>query len=54
MKTPFNTEQKKRTITIAVASALAGFAIGFMISMLVNKKYINKLEAKILKLEGWQ
>jgi len=52
--TPFNEEQKKRVRNIIAGGIALGFTLGFMISMAISKKRTDKLEAKILKLEGWQ
>ena len=54
MSTPFNEEQKKRAIGIAIASAAIGFGLGFLIFGLMSNKKIAQLEAKIYKLEGWR
>ena len=47
-------EQKKRMRGIAVSSFFLGTGITFLIMHIINKKQVDKLEAKIFKLEGWQ
>ena len=54
MRTSFNEEQKKRLATIAAVTVIMGFCIGFVVAIGLSRKDINKLHAKIYKLEGWQ
>ena len=52
--TTLTPEQKKDRIKVTALGALLGSAITFIILRVVYKKHIDKLEAKIYKLEGWQ
>ena len=54
MNTQFTEDQKKRVLLIAVASGFAGILIGTIMAFYLKDKQIDKLEAKIFKLEGWQ
>jgi len=54
MKTPFTEDQKKRYKTAIVLSTLGGLALGAVIAVILKEKKIQKLEATIYKLEGWQ
>lgn len=51
---PFDKEQQKRVAMVAGMSVFIGFLIGFLVTKTSKDKQISKLEAKIMKLEGWQ
>ncbi len=54
MKQPLTEQQKKAAYTVIAGVAVGSFVLGFIISHIISKKRIDRLEAKIFKLEGWQ
>jgi len=47
-------QQKKDRLRATIYGAALGVSITFLIMHLIHKKKVDKLEAKIFKLEGWQ
>ena len=54
MATTLTPEEKKQKQKGALMGLVAGIAIATLIWNLIYTKKVNKLEAKIFKLEGWQ
>jgi hypothetical protein len=54
MATTLTPEEKKQRQKGVLTGLFAGIALATLIWNLIYTKKINKLEAKIFKLEGWQ
>lgn len=52
--TPFTEEQRKKYILGLAASGLVGVIVGALMAIYLKDKQVDRLEAKIFKLEGWQ
>ena len=54
MATRLTEEEKKQRLKGAFIGLTAGIVLASFVWSLIMKKKVDKLEAKIFKLEGWQ